>query len=107
LIVRLITRQVAANEAAEKLLADPTRAGSAYYRQFYRDIVHLGPNPDPDAVAKILTPPNLLNLLAVPRCGHCGKQPPQVVEISRHGTFFVNLCGECLLAALDLHESES
>ena len=98
--MKLLTRQIHANEAAkqwdELFPEDEKGVGKKLHA--------LGEQPNPDDVASLIGTDAWTR---VPLCFECGNRPSVIIEFGSYDNFespLINLCATCLKKAFDLAE---
>jgi hypothetical protein len=114
-VARLITRQSQADTAAQRwaeryghYIDGPGNVRSTLFglpnrRSTYTALVALGPNPDPDAVDRVVGNSSWTD---TPTCNECGRSGlPAVVQVGEEPDYESRtawMCGDCLRRAADL-----
>lgn len=107
-IVKLITSQTLANEAAEKFAKQYARANlsSPHDRgklEMLRQLKELPTNPNPEAVNRII---GNTSWTSPPSCSECGEMyPTAVVQLGQETDYESNtawICAVCLRKAVEL-----
>jgi len=109
--MELITRETKAAGAARRWHELYDRSAPDYRLSGERDpraiaaaLDALGPSPSPDAVERVIGSPGWTDPGS---CRECGQRAPALVRIGEeldYDSLTTEVCGPCLLRALQLHE---